>query len=177
METANHFQVLGLTPAYGLDTSSIKKQYLLLSRQWHPDFFSKASDPERTEAEEMSARLNLAWRTLSDPINRLEHLLELAGVGVQFGNLPQLTPLQLAELLELDEALENNAEPTSTAYLEFTERFTKLQSTLDAEGRHLDELSGAEREQQIKKVALLFAELKYLLRVAQKVPNFVAPAY
>jgi hypothetical protein len=124
----------------------------------------------------MTARLNLAWRTLADPISRLEHLLELAGVGVQFGNLPQLTPLQLADLLELDEALETNTEPESPVQVEFTTRFTNLQNILDTEARRLDELSGSEREQQVKKIALFFAELKYLLRIAQKVPNFVAPA-
>jgi molecular chaperone HscB len=65
-----------------LDTGALEQKYRELSRQFHPDYFYSAPSSERLASLERSSYLNDAYRTLKDPIARIEYLLELEGLGV-----------------------------------------------------------------------------------------------
>lgn len=63
----NYYQLLGLTP----DTATpedIKANYRKLARQWHPDLNGGSK-----EATDMTALLNEAYATLSDPAKKAEY--------------------------------------------------------------------------------------------------------
>ncbi len=76
-EGLTHFDLLGLAPRYELDAAVVRQKYLQISRGVHPDQHADAADAEASLR--LTARLNEAYRVLSDPVLRAEYLLELAG--------------------------------------------------------------------------------------------------
>ena len=63
--------------------ADLEQRYRALSRQFHPDYFYNASAAERRQSLERSSYLNDAYRTLKNPIARVEYLLKLEGTGSQ----------------------------------------------------------------------------------------------
>ena len=102
----DYFEVFGLPRSLSLDGASLQKRFYELSRRYHPDGFARASALERQKAEEASAELNDAYRTLRDPVRRAEYLLKLNGfeIGEQRGS--DVPPELLEEAFELNMALE-----------------------------------------------------------------------
>jgi molecular chaperone HscB len=73
----------------------------------HPDRFAHAGDAERRASLQWTTRVNEAYRTLKDPVQRGKHLLELHGVDVAFETNTAMPPDFLMQQMELREALED----------------------------------------------------------------------
>jgi len=101
-EGTDHFSVFGLPQKANLDLGALEASFHVLSRRFHPDFYQTQSSRAQAVSLENSARLNVAYRTLRDPIARVEYLLELAGLAA---GTPSDPPAELfEEILELQEA-------------------------------------------------------------------------
>ncbi len=104
----NHFEVFELPRRLGLDPVELQRRFYELSRQWHPDFHHRAGPEEQARALEASARLNAAYRTLRDPVARIDYLVRLEeGRETKEGAVdkPTAPPELLAEMFEIQEAL------------------------------------------------------------------------
>jgi molecular chaperone HscB len=75
--SADFFSFLGLPRKLNLDMADLEQRYRALSRQFHPDYFYNAPAAERRASLEQSSYLNDAYRTLREPIRRIEYLLTL----------------------------------------------------------------------------------------------------
>ena len=75
----NHFELLGLRPAYALDNTELESRYRELQGHVHPDRFASAPEAERRVAMQWAAQANEAYRTLRDPVGRARYLLALKG--------------------------------------------------------------------------------------------------
>lgn len=120
----NHFEVFGLPRRLGIDTEALQRRFYELSRQWHPDFHHGAGAAEQATALEASARLNAAYRTLRDPLARIDYLVRLEeGRDTKEGATvkPQAPPELLEEMFEIQEAL---AEARATGSLDAGRRRT-----------------------------------------------------
>jgi len=102
----NHFELFGLAPAFGLETEALERSYRQIQAQVHPDRFAHAGDAERRASLQWTTRVNEAYRTLKDPVQRAKHLLELQGVDVAFETNTAMPPDFLMQQMELREALE-----------------------------------------------------------------------
>lgn len=109
----NHFDVFGLGRMLGIDLAALQRRFYELSREHHPDFHQAAPADEQARALEASARINAAYRTLRDPILRVEYLvrLEEAGEGAAEATDGEARkapapPDLLAEMFEIQEALQ-----------------------------------------------------------------------
>jgi molecular chaperone HscB len=71
------FSFLGLPRKLRIDMADLEQRYRALSRQFHPDYFYNASAAERRASLERSSYLNDAYRTLKNPVTRVEYLLKL----------------------------------------------------------------------------------------------------
>jgi len=80
--TADHFRVFGLPRKFDLDVADLERRYKEMTKVLHPDRFARADGRARRASLERTVQLNLAWRTLSQPVARAEYLLSLEGVGV-----------------------------------------------------------------------------------------------
>ncbi len=103
---ADYFSFFGLPRRLGLDPAQLEKQFHDLSWKLHPDRFHQASDYERSLSLERTAVLNDAYRTLRDPVSRVEYLLRLEGVRKDGEVKQQAPPDLLEEVFELNEYLE-----------------------------------------------------------------------
>jgi len=75
----NHFDLLGLRPAYAIDSSDLESRYRELQGRVHPDRFAAAPESERRVAMQWAVQANEAYRTLRDPVGRARYLLLLKG--------------------------------------------------------------------------------------------------
>ena len=99
----DYFEVFGLPRVLGIDLAALEKTFHELSRRYHPDYFTTASPAEKTQAVRMTALLNDAYRTLRNPVRRVEYLLSLYGFKSDGSKVPQSL---LMEVFEINEQLE-----------------------------------------------------------------------
>ena len=107
----DYFAFLGLPRKLNLDTADLERRFRDLSRQFHPDYFYNAAPAERRASLERSSYLNDAYRTLKDPIGRIEYLLKIEGLtggasereGSSRATVP---PSLLEEVFALNEELD-----------------------------------------------------------------------
>jgi molecular chaperone HscB len=101
----DYFTCLGLPRKLNIDTVSLETKFYELSRAFHPDFYEGKSEMERAVSLANSAILNQAYRTMKDPIQRVEYLLRLEAGAAK--DIPGKAPADLFEtILEIQEHLE-----------------------------------------------------------------------
>src|SRR5262245_59221487 len=76
----DYFAYLGVPRKLTLDAEQLERSFRALSRQFHPDYFYNATPAERRASLERSSYLNDAYRTLRQPISRIEYLLQMEGM-------------------------------------------------------------------------------------------------
>ncbi len=79
----DYFRFFALPRKLNVNVKELEREFYKLSRHLHPDRYSNASEQERQWSLEKSARLNDAYRTLRDPIERTKYLLELEGMKLE----------------------------------------------------------------------------------------------
>jgi molecular chaperone HscB len=102
----SHFDLFGLAAAYALELEALEHSYREIQSRVHPDRFAHAGEAERRASLQWTTRVNEAYRTLKDPVQRARHLLELHGVDVAFETNTAMPPDFLIQQMELREALE-----------------------------------------------------------------------
>jgi molecular chaperone HscB len=103
----NHFELFGLAPVFALESEALERSYREIQSQVHPDRFAHAGDAERRASLQWTTRVNEAYRTLKDPVQRGKHFLELHGVDVAFETNTQMPTDFLLQQLERREELES----------------------------------------------------------------------
>lgn len=102
----NYFDFFGLDRKLVVDESTLQKRFYELSKQWHPDRFSRASPEEQNRALEATSTLNDGYRTLKDPVKRAEYLLSEEGFPIGEQRSKNVPPELLEEVFELNMLLE-----------------------------------------------------------------------
>jgi len=125
----SHFDLFGLTPKFSLEGEALERSYRDIQSKVHPDRFAHAGDAERRASLQWTTRVNEAYRTLKDPVQRAKHLLELHGVDVAFETNTAMPPEFLMQQMELREALENAKDPS--ALDELRKRLRQEKSFMD----------------------------------------------
>jgi molecular chaperone HscB len=99
---------MGLSHRLNLETAELEQRFRALSRQFHPDFFYNATPAERLASLERSSYLNDAYRTLRDPVTRLQYVLQIEGLAPQgpAEASRQVPPALLEEVFALNEELD-----------------------------------------------------------------------
>jgi molecular chaperone HscB len=100
------YDFFGVARKLTLDESLLQKRFYELSRQWHPDRFSRKSSEEQQQALDASSLLNDGYRTLRDPIKRAEYLLTEEGFPIGEQRSRDVPPELLEEVFDLNMALE-----------------------------------------------------------------------
>jgi molecular chaperone HscB len=102
----SHFELFGLPAAFTVEADRLEQSYRDIQSKVHPDRFAHAGDAERRASLQWTTRVNEAYRTLKDPVQRAKHLLELHGVDVAFETNTAMPPEFLMQQMELRETLE-----------------------------------------------------------------------
>jgi molecular chaperone HscB len=105
-EGTDHFAFFELPRKLTIDPALLEEQFHKLSWKLHPDNFVRASEEERNLSLDRSSQLNDAYRTLREPIARIEYLLLRLGLRKEGTSQQQAPPELLEEVFELNESLD-----------------------------------------------------------------------
>jgi molecular chaperone HscB len=137
----DYFAFLGLPRRLTISLQDLEQRFRDLSRRFHPDYYYNAPPAERLASLERSSYLNDAYRTLRNPVSRVEHLLAIEGLpsaksdpstgsGQGAGKVPPALLEEVfalnEELDEIREARESGAEPSA-----LSARLSKARQPID----------------------------------------------
>src|SRR5437764_5282908 len=105
-KTMDYFAIFGLPRKLWIEMSALEQKFLQMSWKLHPDNFVNASEEERDLSLKRSSELNDAYRTLRDPVGRVEYLLGIEGARKEGEHKQQAPPELLEEVFELNESLD-----------------------------------------------------------------------
>ncbi len=128
--SADYFEFLELPRSAAIDPKDLEKRFYALSRQLHPDLYARRSAEEKAYAQDASALLNDAYRTLKDPIARALYLMKLEGFEIGEQGSKDVPPELLEEMFELNMMLEE-ADPAEIAAARA--RFESMRAVIDEE--------------------------------------------
>jgi molecular chaperone HscB len=102
----DYFAMFEMPRKLWVETDALERKFLQLSWKLHPDKYASATEKERELSLRHSSELNDAYRTLRDPVARVEYLLSLEGMRKE-GETKQQAPAELLEeVFELNESLD-----------------------------------------------------------------------
>ena len=109
----DYFSVFELPRKLWVDMTALEQKFLQLSWKLHPDNFVNATEEEQELSLKRSSELNDAYRTLKDPVARVEYLLAIEGERKEGEKKQQAPPELLEEVFELNESLDELREAKS----------------------------------------------------------------
>jgi molecular chaperone HscB len=191
-KAADYFAIFGLPRKLWIEMSALEQKFLQMSWKLHPDNFVNASEPERELSLKRSSELNDAYRTLRDPVARVEYLLEIEGARKEGEHKQQAPPELLEEVFELNESLDELREARQSggnlaalkARLEaadknFQEKLGEVDAQLQAVAREWDaalEADTAERKKVMARLNELLNRRSYIRNLVANVTKELAEA-
>lgn len=103
---SDYFAMFEIPRKLWIEMAALEKKFLQLSWKLHPDNYTNATPEEREISLRRSSELNDAYRTLRDPVARVEYLLAIEGARVEGKNKQQAPPELLEEVFQLNESLD-----------------------------------------------------------------------
>jgi molecular chaperone HscB len=135
----DYFTCFGFPRRLTIDQNKLEAKFYELSRAFHPDFYQDKSATEQRISLGNAATLNTAYRTLRDPIQRTEYLLDLeAGAVKEIRTSPPADLFE--EILELQDTLEEYraADRASEAGQQLRAKLQAEQHTLEQHKRDME---------------------------------------
>ena len=181
----DYFGFFGWPQKLTIDPALLEEQFHKLSWKLHPDNFVRASEEERNLSLDRSSQLNDAYRTLRDPITRIEYLLLRLGLRKEGTTKQQAPPELLEEVFELNESLDELREARSEggdveslrkrlieAQNSFKEKLSEVDEELADVAREWDAALDASANEATRSV--LLARMNEILNRRSYIRNLVA---
>jgi molecular chaperone HscB len=145
-QNSDYFAMFGLPRKLWIEMSALEQKFLNLSWKLHPDNFVNASPEEREVSLKRSSELNDAYRTLREPVGRVEYLLAIEGARKEGQTKQQAPPELLEEVFELNESLDELREARESGgdTAQLKQRLQSAEKSFDGKLSEVDgELQGA----------------------------------
>ena len=166
----NYFELYNIPVSFHPDLSVVKKQFYVLSRQYHPDFFGAADEVQKNEAVEMSALVNKAFKTFQDPDAIIQYILALHQL-IEEEEKYQLAPHFLMEVMELNEVVMELDHQNSTAKKSIQLSLNHLKASIYEPVKSImanyQEINFSEKE--LLQVKDYYYKKKYLDRIEEEI--------
>jgi molecular chaperone HscB len=182
-KTVDYFAIFELPRKLWIEMSALEQKFLQLSWKLHPDNFVNAPEQERELSLKHSSELNDAYRTLRDPVARVEYLLGIEGARKEGEHKQQAPPELLEEVFELNESLDELREAEASegdvanlksrlqaAEKNFQKKLGEVDAQLQAAAREWDAALDGEAATRKKTMA----RLNELLNRRSYIRNLVA---
>jgi molecular chaperone HscB len=153
----DYFSLFEMPRNLWIEMSGLEQKFLQLSWKLHPDNFVNATEQERELSLKRSSELNDAYRTLRDPIARVEYLLGIEGARKEGEHKQQAPPELLEEVFELNESLDELREAKASggdlaalkaslqaAEKNFQEKLGEVDAQLQSAAREWDKALGGD---------------------------------
>ena len=146
-QAVDYFALFDMPRKLWIEMSGLEQKFLQLSWKLHPDNFINATEQERELSLKRSSELNDAYRTLRDPIARVEYLLAIEGHRKEGEKKQQAPPELLEEVFELNESLDELREAKASGA-----DLAELKERLESAERNFQEKLG-EVDAELQSVA------------------------
>ena len=148
----DYFAFLGLPRKLTVAADDLERRFRELSRKFHPDYYYNASPAERLASLERSSYLNDAYRTIRNPVSRIEHLLAIEGLASVKSDegTAKVPPALLEEVFALNEELDEIREMRESGG-----DHARLRGRLDAARQPIDR-KREEHEARLAELAALW---------------------
>ncbi len=158
----NYFELFNLPVTLKVDKSQLAKKYFELQKQFHPDFFTQASEDEQADALEKSSMLNTALKTLKNEDETLKYIL-IQKNCLQEDEKYQLPPTFLMDVMELNEDLNE----------ETIQKIEAFESTLYVDVKEIVENYNNETVSpaQLASLKEYYYKKKYLQRILERIED------
>ncbi len=159
----NYFELFNFKMAPVIDKTHVAKKYFELQKQYHPDFYTQATEAEKEEALEISSQINKAFRIFKDEDQTLEYFLLQTGT-ITTDEKFKLPPDFLMEMMEINEAIgEQENEEVKNQINDFIEELNKpVASILNKE------TTAAPKNEELEKLKIYYFKKKYLHRILDR---------
>lgn len=125
----DYFDFYALAPAFQIE-KELKGLFLQKSREYHPDFYTLASEEKKSEILLLSSKNNEAYKILSDMDRRMKYILDELGVLKGEGQ-DKLDQVFLMEMMDINEAIiDLQFDPDAAAKQKINEQVEEIESTL-----------------------------------------------
>lgn len=161
----NHFELLGMAPAYQIDLTRLEQAYRDIQSQVHPDKFAHLNDVERRLSMQWSTQVNEAYQTLRQPLDRARYLLHLNGFELHEETNTAMSPAFLMQQMEWREAIGEARAARDIAELEHLSG--KLRADVLAQQRQLADL--LDSDGNFEKAAGVVRELKFMEKLREEI--------
>jgi molecular chaperone HscB len=183
-EHSDYFAMFEMPRKLWIEMDALEQKFLQLSWKLHPDNFVNATAAEREISLKRSSELNDAYRTLRDPIARVEYLLAIEGTRKDGQNKQQAPPELLEEVFELNESLDELRQAKTSggdtaalrhrleaAEKNFEEKLSEVDGLLQTAARDWDKAIDANADEPARKKVM--AQLNDLLNRRSYIRNLV----
>lgn len=140
------------------DLKKLRKEFLQLQAKAHPDL---ASSDKKRQAEALSARINEAYKTLSDPLARARYLLLQQGIDVEDESAKLEDNALLMEVMEAREAVDEVEDEEGLVAIR-NENNQRIEESVDA-------LSGFFANAQMHEAAQEAIKLRYWMNIEESI--------
>ncbi|CAK42936.1 uncharacterized protein An16g08370 [Aspergillus niger] len=149
-DITNHYTIFKQTlPAgpppsspFNIPTADLRREFLRWQSLIHPDKYPQG--PQKQQAEALSARINEAYRTLLDPLQRAQYLLrEMHGIDVTAEDgaskhaLDAETLMEVMEVQETIEEVTDSGEDAAAAEEKINELKVENQGRVEEDTTHI----------------------------------------
>ena len=158
----NYFELYNIPVSLQPDQQLVKQKFYELSRKYHPDFFSNATEEEQAEALEKSSAVNKAFKIFSNGDETIKYVLQQKSL-LEEEEKYQLPPDFLMEMMELNEqALESD---TSS----IRHQVSNIQNEIYAPVKAIIEnyKDGVTTKEELLQVKEYYFKKKYLNRILE----------
>src|SRR3954468_10175333 len=163
----NYFELYDMPVSMRPDVQQLKQKFYELSRRYHPDFYTNASEQEQAEVLEKSSLVNKAFKVLQQPDETIKYVLQLNGL-LEEEEKYQLPGSFLAEMLDLNEQIADaTMEGDAAALQQVQNTIHDIQSDLYEPVQQIVEhyQEGVTTKEELLQVKDYYYKKKYLTRI------------
>ena len=166
MPVTNYFSLFDLPTSFAISLPQLERTYLKLQKNAHPDKFATAAALQRKISNQQTAVINRAYETLKNPLQRVQHLLELRDENavekertINDGNF-------LMEQMRWREQVEESEDSPDKLSALGREAATQLGSLYET-----FESQYADGSTEARELVNLFNKMQYFTRLADEIRN------
>lgn len=176
MPDKSYFELYDLPLSFKVDEALLKKKFYALSREFHPDHHANESHEKQDEILELSTLNNKAYKVLSDPLKRIEYILELNDMLAE-GDKYVLPQEFLMDMMDVNEALmDMEFDPDPSRLMSITSEIDQLEASLFDELKLLTDEFDAKTNTDPTSILLKIKDIwyreKYLQRIRMSMGKF-----
>jgi molecular chaperone HscB len=160
----NYFELYSLPISLTPDPSVVKEKFYELSRKYHPDFHSNASEEEQADMLEKSSLVNMAYKVFLSPDETIKYVLISKGL-LEEEEKYKLSPDFLMEVLDLNEQALDVSEQADVDRLTNTIANFQKQIYEPVEAVITGYKEGTTTEKELLQVKEYYYRKKYLDRI------------